>query len=832
MTDISNNPRIGQTTTPQYIEHGKSYGTGKPAAKAEGTGDQGGGDLRSWYNDAKTFFDSVQNGTHQLTPEEQQGWQEFCQEYQWANGQLFGQGGGGWDPNAQGAGGPGGNGGPQGGTNEFGGEMGPDGNYMYDTPGGKTQIGFTGDNTRNDIYGDDNQLILDMPSAKVTYEETQDHGQPVLKVIVTTSHGTAAYYYSDYKSPNFKLDIQTLDPSKITGPTITGVSTHTYDPVKASQPPTPQSDIQGSPTTDSAGKPATYYEATAADKPITFTPQASGAGTSETHYVYGNSIIAIPLSSTANVQNAGPYEANAEGGPYDNKITVTHKDGSTDIFYTKKPPWGATINGVGDNISVGGTETVDPTTGKTTITGATSMKGGATNPAGFEGITINDQTAPQGTTHEGDTAPDKTDGNLFGIPVYTYNTQPDVTIHAGGTTASTFHDIYASGTVTISPETLQDPVVIDRDPATGNITVAVTRANGVKEEFIVHQGFTALNITNALGTNVTYGPGFSDQATGLAAMADLNKISVNGANAGQALAAAAAGAAATTGVIEKSTLCYPGGNMDVRTYKAPSVSLSANYDDTSGNGVSEIFADNFTLTTNSLEQVTVNKTNAYYEIVVTRYPGGAGNVRNFYVDPTATSININGTSNVSFGGDPGVVKVNGTAPAVVLNAPLAAFATAIGKSDDIPGLSAAILSHFPILSAYDKDGDGKLSAAELNAANAAGAFPPPNLSNDLINFLKDIDVPFNEALSSVHPGDASGLKTATPRLVTLLNALYGAGSAKQINDTVTIPGFFGQPSQTVPSTDWRYWNDISFNGTNYSYSAESGTLSDVNVATF
>jgi hypothetical protein len=493
MTDISNNPRIGQTVT-RHIEPGKSYGTGK----REGT--SGEPTLKQWYDGyddssghhigAKAYYDAVMSG--QMQPDSQQAWSEFVSEYQWANGQLFGQGGGNWDPNAQGAGGPGGNGGPQAGqTNEFGGEMGPDGNYIYDTPGGKTQIGFTGDQTRNDIYGDDNQLILDMPSAKVTYEETQDHGQPVLKVIVTTSHGTAAYYYSDYKSPGFKLDIQTLHPdTQVTGPTITGVTSEKYDPVKASQPPTPQSSVEGSPVD---GEPtSTYYEAASIDQTIDFHPTASGSGTSETHYVVGNSTISLPISSTADVENKGPYKV-GEGGPFDYKVTVTHKDGSTDIIYFKKP-FTSAINGVEGSITFNGTA---PT--------------GSTVPSGFDGITLNTGGASTGATGiinpnaDTDTPYDKLDGDTA-----TFNTQNDVNLTNYANGPSTVN-ITAGGNVTIHHTTNDDTVAIFKKTGTpaslgpaGSYGIWVTDATTGKQTHYVVKGPPSNINLDFMPANITY----------------------------------------------------------------------------------------------------------------------------------------------------------------------------------------------------------------------------------------------------------------------------------------------------------------------------------------
>jgi hypothetical protein len=143
-----------------------------------------------------------------------------------------------------------------------------------------------------------------------------------------------------------------------------------------------------------------------------------------------------------------------------------------------------------------------------------------------------------------------------------------------------------------------------------------------------------------------------------------------------------------------------------------------------------------------------------------------------------------------------------------------------GSDDDLPWLLDQIGSHFPFIKDfYDKDQDGKLSVDEINTAIQAGAFPPANLTQDTIKFLFDIDPVFHSALASVHPGDANGLNTATPRLVDLLKKLYPDQADQIYIDTYSdyYPG------------NWVTWNDLRFKGTRYSYSSESGDLSTINL---
>ncbi len=336
---------------PFFESHIKTLQSGDiSSSHAKAIGDSGGGDIAAqqaeWYRQAADFVKAVENG-YQMTPEEQQRYPEMLTEMNWIYNQL-------WD-GANRA--PSSNGPPMVGgedqdpiTNEFGGELGPDGNFTYDMV--QTNIGFTGKDTRNDVFGTQNTLSFDQPSAKASFEMTMDHGVQVLKVIVTTSKGKAVYYYDAHTSPEFALTVSMADPTKVSGlenlpaDLKSKIKVEKFDPNKKPEEDDAQSTATGQPVEGKENE--WYYKAEDINQTIDFHPKA---GENETHYVVGNSTISLDLDASADV-TGGSFNVN--GSTYDYKIVVTNADKSTDTFYVKKP-FNTHINAVEGTVSFDGT---------------------------------------------------------------------------------------------------------------------------------------------------------------------------------------------------------------------------------------------------------------------------------------------------------------------------------------------------------------------------------------------------------------------------------------------------------------------------------------------
>jgi len=290
--------------------------------------------LVQWFQDALAYKNAVEAG--QATPPDPVAYQEFLKQIDWAKQQLFSNtagSGNNWDPMAGESGGE-----PQPGAgNDFGGELGPDGNWSYDHV--STHIGFTGDNTRNDVFGTDNTLNLDMPSAKVTCETTTDQGVEVLKVTVTTAQGTAVYYYDNFRDPDFKLKINVPNEEQVTGAesfadSIEVAKFETSDPDAPAEGPEPSSNKEDN----------WYVYDGRVGEQMEFNPTA---GEDEIHEVYGDLGINTLTSDHVNLTKGIPGDAKGF------KIVVKHEDGSTDTFYVHEG-FHMNINAVPQNVSFDG----------------------------------------------------------------------------------------------------------------------------------------------------------------------------------------------------------------------------------------------------------------------------------------------------------------------------------------------------------------------------------------------------------------------------------------------------------------------------------------------
>lgn len=318
----------------KFFEAPKSYQT-TSSTKALG-GDPA---LSSWLQNATEYYNSVMSGE---TPKpSSQEWNQFLQWIQWAKGNAMSQGTN-WDPSTQ-NGQQLSNAASQ--INDFGGEQGPNGNYNYDMV--QTKLGFTGDNTRNDIFGTENEINLDQPSAKVTCEQTMDHGVDVLKVVVTTSKGSAVYYYDNYQDPNFKLNIHVANPNNVTGEeNFSGkIAVAKYDPqANASDQGDPESSIPG--VKNEKGE--LEYEGTMGET-IDFHPKAGEKGQTQVHRVWGDSTISTLASDHVLVQHSGDKTT----------VTVKHKNGSQDTFISEKG-FKITLNAKADFVTFEAQKEGDP----------------------------------------------------------------------------------------------------------------------------------------------------------------------------------------------------------------------------------------------------------------------------------------------------------------------------------------------------------------------------------------------------------------------------------------------------------------------------------------
>ncbi len=208
-----------QPTQSNHVRYQGSYSPSFPT-HSKFLGGAGENDLAaqqaSWYQEAYAYYNAVAAGEIERPSEEQ--WNEFLNQMNWVYSQLNGYSGG--DTSDVGFDGEQGfseqSRGPA--INEFGGVEGPNQNWVYDSP--ESEITAQPDGMRHDVYGFTNTLNVPSASGKVTHEITSDGLEPagrVLKVVVTTAQGESVYYYHNWESPDFKLDIKVPQTSQVTG---------------------------------------------------------------------------------------------------------------------------------------------------------------------------------------------------------------------------------------------------------------------------------------------------------------------------------------------------------------------------------------------------------------------------------------------------------------------------------------------------------------------------------------------------------------------------------------------------------------------------------------
>jgi len=410
----------------------KAYHSGNEASvKTKALGNPA---LLDWLEEARDYYRGVMNGEYERP--DPNAWQEFLNQKQWAEIQAFGNGGGdpgmdlGYEPEEQG---------PT--VNAYEGEMGENGGWHYDMV--HTDIGFTGDNSRNDVYGSDNTLTFEQPSAKSTFEMTMDHGVQVLKVTTTTSKGTMVTYYDSWESADFKLNVLQADETKVSGLEAlpaelqAKINVEKYDPNKKPEEVLNQASITGKPVEGEEN--AYYYEVETVDQCVDFRLKA---GDNETHYVVGDSNVSLPVSSHADVTE-GPFEVN--GDTYDYRIVVTHNDDSTDTIYVKKP-FKVNVNAV---------------EGYTTFNGEVPAEGAI--PEAFEEIfTLNGEGTPEPEVDDryaSDTQPDDVDATS-GEAIY--NRSENVELHANFSDDTRVHRASLPGTFTLHTDSYEDTVEVNK----------------------------------------------------------------------------------------------------------------------------------------------------------------------------------------------------------------------------------------------------------------------------------------------------------------------------------------------------------------------------------
>lgn len=485
MTNVALNNNCPSPSNPQSFDGARFH----PLNKAYGTQDNsyaskflgGSSDLGTWWEQANEYYTDVKNGKAEKPSEPE--WQEFLNQMNWADQTLHPYGG---NPDAaymddEGNYGDYGNQGPV--INEFGGKEGPNkGSFNYDMV--STHIGFTGDNTRNDIFGTDNSIDLDTPSAQVTTEITQDHGVSVLKVIVKTSDGTAVYYYDDYTNPDFKLDINIPNINKVTG--LTGlpaelqakIHAKKFDPNAKPEEQVPESSVPGKPVD---GQPNTYYYEGTAGQVIDFTPVGSGPnGVTKIFDIDSDANISLKNGDHVNVTLA------PAGSDYDFDMTITHKDGSKHVIHMNKP-FKTNLNATKEFVTfdLNNDGVADGEAGKV----PTELK---------DYLTLNSTgEAEEGAPlTEGDTAPDSVENGTAN-----YTKSPDVDVHANYDDDVHMHNISAPGTVVIHGADYSDTMAVDYDETTHTWTIAVFKGGDMSqmETFIVKGGPNTKVVLDVMG---------------------------------------------------------------------------------------------------------------------------------------------------------------------------------------------------------------------------------------------------------------------------------------------------------------------------------------------
>jgi hypothetical protein len=175
------------------------------------------------------------------------------------------------------------------------------------------------------------------------------------------------------------------------------------------------------------------------------------------------------------------------------------------------------------------------------------------------------------------------------------------------------------------------------------------------------------------------------------------------------------------------------------------------------------------------------------------------------VDTTADKMSGDGVDEVTLGSS--------------FDAGSAAFTSFMQSLEDATGADETtilkqIQKSYPNLKNYDLvskggNGDGKLDLSELEKAYEAGAFPPKQPDQTLINFFYAIDSDFKNAVDGItlEPNMAQ-MRLATADLVKGLGALYPDTTIQAANPEAS-------------GNNWKLANDIIFGDGKFTFTGES-----------
>jgi anti-sigma28 factor (negative regulator of flagellin synthesis) len=301
--------------------------------------------LVAWFEQANAYYNAVMAGDPSTPKPTEAEWNDFMGQLQWAQQQLGYGGAGGTLGMAGGQMGQ-----PQGPqSNQFGGMSGTMDNWVYTNA--EAEIGFTGNGT-HDIWSNDVTINVAPVSGQVSISQTTDTrfqpNESVYKVVVTDpATGTeAVYFLHDFNPPEDKLNINTVEEGQVTGGEAIAAGGYEWGEFKAggaSDPNAkPDASIEGVEQTDGS----LLYEPEFAGETVNFWANPNGADATEpqVHTVYADANISVKPSDEVVVTKNGDVVV----------VTVTHSDGSTDVYNIQKG-YNVNINQKAEYVTVGGT---------------------------------------------------------------------------------------------------------------------------------------------------------------------------------------------------------------------------------------------------------------------------------------------------------------------------------------------------------------------------------------------------------------------------------------------------------------------------------------------
>jgi hypothetical protein len=443
-TQTTNSIQSKNLYVPTHEDAGKSLAAKSTSVKRTETG---GNDLALWIENNRYVYDGIMNGTSDLPPADQE---QFMQWWGWAMGQIQGSG---WDP-TQGAqnstGYPASNPGQ---VLPCGAEPGPNGNAVFRT--GTAETIYQATSMPVDVLSDEFTLNVPVKVQDITVEKTTDTRlnppTEVIKITVKDPYSSPSETVYFIHEMDAKININTVG-GEAEDVTLNGDFPNlTIGNYEEASEANPQASVEAEKI--EGAENAYYYTIAAVGDMIDFRPQP---GDNEEHCVVGGANISIPIDAAGvNVENSGPFTG-PDGNNYDYKVTVTHKDGSTDTFYLRDDAeFTHNLNALSGIIQFNGV----------------ALEGGNI-PDGFDSFTVNGGASSGSTVHPGDTPPvEVRDGtaddvinnigpnndNFDPTKVATYDAET-VTVTANSEDGvSTHHDI-AGRNVTINADSLRAPV--------------------------------------------------------------------------------------------------------------------------------------------------------------------------------------------------------------------------------------------------------------------------------------------------------------------------------------------------------------------------------------